>query len=237
MPVFPNYPNLKKQTRAGAGTNLEPWSKENLFDGFKKFFNENGRYPTAEEIDENKFLPSARQIQRAFGGLQNLRKNWGLPIINYNTGENRSRMSLEISKRGIKGEREIEKILTDRFGEHFVHIEKPLYKYFPAGINFKSKLRSDFFVYHKDGVFCVDVFYAKNKNMINGNLNIKRRKYEGILIKTYFVVLSDKIDFTQELIDHTLNRKKNKLDENITTMNKESFLVEILKYTRLTVNK
>jgi hypothetical protein len=45
--VPPNYPNLKKQTLAGTGANLKPWSKENLFDGFKKFFDENGRYPTA----------------------------------------------------------------------------------------------------------------------------------------------------------------------------------------------
>lgn len=206
-----------------------------MLDGFKKFFDDNGRYPTAEEIDKYEFLPSSRQIQRAFGGLQNLRKNLGLSITNYNSGESRSKMSFAISKRGIKGEREIEKILIDYFGEHFVHIEKPLYKYFPEGTRFKDKLRADFFVYHQSGVFCVDVFFAKNKNMINGNLNVKKVKYEGILINTYFVVLNDINEFTQEFIKQTIAGKKYKFEHNILIMNKETFLKAMATYRPLSV--
>ena len=226
------YPNLKKQSLAGVSV-TEPWTKENILDGFNKFFEENSRYPTVEEIDEYVYLPSSRQIQRSFGGLKNLRKELGLPIINFNSGENRSRISHEIFKRGIKGEREIEKILIDYFGEYFVHIEKPLFKYFENTATFKDKLRADFFIYHKHGVFCIDVFFAKNKNMINGNLNIKKKKYDGIKIKTYFVVLSDKIEFSTDLIENTIKRKKNLLDPNITTLNKIDFLNEIYKYTPL----
>jgi hypothetical protein len=63
------YPNLKKQIKAGDNFNKkEVWTKENLIDGFKKFFDEHQRYPIAEEIDDSEYLPSSRQIQRASGG-------------------------------------------------------------------------------------------------------------------------------------------------------------------------
>jgi hypothetical protein len=52
---------------------IEPkWNNENIKAGFDRFITENGRLPTAYEIDDCSYLPSARQIQRRFGGLSNL---------------------------------------------------------------------------------------------------------------------------------------------------------------------
>jgi hypothetical protein len=48
------------------------YSIEELRNGFEHFYQENGHYPTAPEIDRCKYLPSARQIQRNFGGLPKL---------------------------------------------------------------------------------------------------------------------------------------------------------------------
>ena len=73
---FLKYPNLKKQLKQGDSTKgIDIWTKENILNGLRKFFDDTGRYPTATEIDQNEYLPSSRQIQRAFGGLRNLRKD------------------------------------------------------------------------------------------------------------------------------------------------------------------
>ncbi len=228
------YPNLKRQAQAGANL-LEPWTKENIMVGFNKFFDENNRYPTAEEIDDYEYLPSSRQIQRAFGGLKNLRKILGLPVTDFGSGKNRSVIAYFINKRGIKGEREIEEILTDHFGEYFVHIEKPLYKYFPEGTSFKNKIRADFFVYHKEGHFAVDVFFAKGKKQLNIILNTKAKHYSHINIKTYFVLLSEGEGFTDDVIEHVLNAKILKLDQNIKSLTKRAFIKEINTFKPLTM--
>ncbi len=234
--LLQKYPNLKKQNRVGENfknKTLQLWSHENLSDGLKKYFDDNGRYPTAEEIDAYEYLPSSRQIQRAFGGLKSLRTKLGLPISDFGSGENRSKIAKEIGKRGIKGEKEIENVLINFFGEHFVHVEKPLNRYFPKGAEFKDKLRGDFFVYHKDGEFVVDVFFAKNRNQINGNLNAKREKYQGITIKTYFIVMHEIEEYSRDLITQIITNRSNKLDQNIIVLNKSDFLKEMQQYNRL----
>jgi len=52
------------------------WTKNKIKDGFDKFYQEHGRYPTALEIDEYADLPSSRQIQRRLAGYQSYGKNW-----------------------------------------------------------------------------------------------------------------------------------------------------------------
>ena len=52
----------------------DEWTTERIKDGFERFRKENGRLPIASEIDSLEYLPSARQIQRKFGGLEKLRE-------------------------------------------------------------------------------------------------------------------------------------------------------------------
>ncbi|OHA45886.1 MAG: hypothetical protein A3A80_04405 [Candidatus Terrybacteria bacterium RIFCSPLOWO2_01_FULL_44_24] len=47
------------------------WDLEKIKQGFDLFYKENGRYPTTFDVDDYKYLPSSRQIQRNFGGLKN----------------------------------------------------------------------------------------------------------------------------------------------------------------------
>jgi len=220
------YPNLRKQSPAGLDLNLKPWSKENLLDGFNKFFEENGRYPTAPEIDLYEYLPSSRQIQRMYGGLKNLRKNLGLEICDYGRGANRSKIAFEGNKRGGDGERDMEQILTAHFGEHFVHAEKTLYKYIKPTANLRrdSKCRVDFLVYAKELTFAVDVFYTSTLRNLIGNVNVKSKKYNEITLDIYLVNLNENEKITAESIRRYLNNKVNKLAPNIKVMNKSEFL-------------
>ncbi len=54
--------------------NQEPWKLEELKAGLENFNTKHGHYPTAPEIDSDPYLPSARTIERKFGGIIGLRK-------------------------------------------------------------------------------------------------------------------------------------------------------------------
>jgi hypothetical protein len=232
------YPNLRRQAPAEIDLNLKPWSKENLLDGFIKFFDENGRYPTAPEIDLYEFLPSSRQIQRMFGGLKNLRKDLGLEICDYSKGANRSKIAFEGNKRGGDGERDMEQLLTSHFGEYFVHAEKTLYKYIKPTANLRkdSKCRVDFLVYAKNLTFAVDVFYTSTLRNLTGNINAKSKKYNEILLDIYLVNLNEDGKISAESIKKYLNNKVNKLNPNNNVMNKSEFLEIVRKMPVLSIS-
>ncbi len=188
------------------------WNKQNILEGFKKFFNENERYPTALEIDSCSYLPSSRQIQRSFGGLINLRKELGLEITNYSVGLSRINIATEINARSRKTEREMEEILIKHFGEHFVHVEKHLYKFYdPTQTDIKKyKTRSDFFIYAKHYQFCIDIFYASNMRLLTSIINL--------------VNTNEQSNITKESIEKYTNGMFNKLDSNVKILNKSDFL-------------
>lgn len=226
--LLQKYPNLKKQAKTGKifGSDFEgSWTNDNILEGFKKFFDENGRYPTAEEIDQYEFLPSSRQIQRAFGGLRNLRKKLGLEIADYGRGVNRSKIAFEANKRGGIGEKETEEVLINHFGEYFVHVEKPLYKYIKSESELRkdSKCRVDFLVYAKNYTFCVDVFFTNTLRTFISNINAKSKKYTNLLIDVYLVNLNENGNITESAINLYLKRKSNKLDSNVKVLNKSAF--------------
>src|SRR3989338_1557654 len=107
------YPNLK--IKLGEGENFinrkqyQGWTKNNILDGLRKFYDDNKRYPTAIEIDAYDYLPTSRSIQRSFGGLIKLRTELGLKDVNFAAGEHRSQSARLIAKRGSSAEREMEK--------------------------------------------------------------------------------------------------------------------------------
>ena len=127
------------------------WTLEKIKDCFDKFLKENGRIPTAPEIDKIDCSPSSRTIQRSFGGLEKLRKEFGYSDLHFNKGHRRSTAVKEFNKRGRNIEIELEKELKNIFHEVFVHTEK---------IFDDSKVRVDFYVYNKTNNFGVDVFYT-----------------------------------------------------------------------------
>lgn len=66
-------------------------SKEELISNIHRFIKENGHEPTASDFDKTSYLPTARQIQRRWGGLQHIRTEMGLTTTNHAVGTPRKR--------------------------------------------------------------------------------------------------------------------------------------------------
>ena len=179
----------------------EPWAREELKLAFEKFYKERGHYPTAIEVDECNYLPSARQFQRRFGGLTKFRALIGLTDTHFGKGKYRSHISNRVGKRGSEAEQKLEKILINHFGEAFVHIEKPISPQTRC-------IRYDFFVYAKNSVFAVDVFYSDTKRLTKINLDLKLNSYKNTSTLLFLVMANPNI--FQEELDSIISHKPNK---------------------------
>jgi len=83
-----------------------PWALPELKAGLEHFYKEHGHYPTATEVDAYRYLPSARSIERSFGGLIEVRKKLGLgDNHDFRTGEHSSNRARTINKRAYATER------------------------------------------------------------------------------------------------------------------------------------
>ncbi|HEY4524325.1 MAG TPA: hypothetical protein VJL36_01005 [Candidatus Paceibacterota bacterium] len=194
------------------------WTLEKIQNGFERFKKEAGRFPTATEIDSCVYLPSSRQIQRRFiGGLPALRKQLKLDgPLDFTKGVYSSNRAKSINKRAHNLEREIYKYLVQRFGKMYVHRE-----YFFTD---DRRTRTDFFIYHRDGTFSVDIFYPKDRRNLSGCLNNKLRTYSNTIMLQYpviFLMMNDNI--TEEEINGLLANKKQKLSSYQKVMTLRQF--------------
>ena len=186
------------------------WTLEKIKNGFKSFYKEFGHYPTAHEVDSYAKLPSSKQIQRNFGGLVAFRKEYGFGDADLTKGKHSSERARIINQRAYKTEKEVHVYLVSMFGVEYVHRE-----YF---FNDDRRNRTDFYIYHKDGNFSVDVFYPKNLRMVNGCLNSKLKTYVGTKIEysIIFLMMNDSISIEQ--LQKLIKNKKNTLRDNQTVM-------------------
>ncbi|MEK7568686.1 MAG: hypothetical protein AAB497_01060 [Patescibacteria group bacterium] len=181
------------------------WKIEELRAGLENFYEKNGRYPTAPEVDAHPYLPSARSIERSLGGLVELRKTLGLDTqSDFREGAHSSARAYKINARAHKNEQEVYTFLQERFGKQFVHRE-----YFFLD---DKRTRADFFVYDKTSGFCVDVFYPSDRRNLIGCLNSKLAKYQGPQMNQYpviFLQMNKGID--QSVLDTIVKNKTKKL--------------------------
>lgn len=193
------------------------WSFEDLKKGFEQFYKINRRYPTSHEVDEFEFLPSARSIQRRFGGLVELRKSLELKgSDDFRTGTHSSQRAKKIAQRAHRLEKEVYDYLIGVFGIEFVHRE-----YFFTD---DRRTRTDFFIYNKSGNFSVDVFYPSNRHNLLGCLNSKMGTYSSEPMLQYPVIfLQMNDDISQDEIHDILKKKKNKLLKYQNLMNLKEF--------------
>jgi hypothetical protein len=161
------------------------WDIEKIKAGFERFVVEHNRLPTATEIDKLTYLPSSRTIQREYGGLEKLRMLLGYTTTHLGRGINRSLIAKNINARGKVAELEVFRILSEKFGAMFVHVEKPF--------SDNSKQRLDFYVYTPTGNFGVDVFHPTNEHSMIGSINIKKRIYSSYKEKVYLVIAGNEI--------------------------------------------
>jgi hypothetical protein len=193
------------------------WNLENLRIGFEKFFEENGRYPTASEIDKYTHLPTSRSIERSFGGLVVLRKTLGLTgQRDLRTGVHSTERAHMIGKRAHASELQVYLYLKGLFGEPFVHRE-----YFFAD---DARTRADFFVYTAEGNFCVDTFFAANYRNVSGCINSKLGKYNAASMRRFPVIfLQMNPEILQREVDLLISRKEKKLTDTQSLLCWEEF--------------
>ncbi len=210
------------------------WTLEKISEGFEKFHKLNNRYPVAYDVDDCDFLPSSRQIQRAFGGLVDLRKKLGLKVENYSQGKERSDLVSTFNIRGRKYENDIFGILKEYFDEKFIHIEKPTCKE-DIKNEYNSKDRYDFYVYAKPNNFAIDVFGTDAARGVVNIMNIKEAKYRKINPsneKLYFIYFGDNID--KDKVKNWLINRKNKFPENWSVVDVSEFRNELGLYEAYT---
>jgi len=205
-------------------TFIKQWSDESIKVGFDRFITENGRLPTAPEVDSCDYLPSSRQIQRQFGGLRSLRSKLGYTDVDFGIGEHRRAISNRVGSRGVEAEILIENLLISKFGEVYVHIEK----------RYGTKLnRLDFFVFSPEGNFGVDVFYTETIRDMQKNINVKINKYTDFPANTKLIFLNANPVMDQEMISLALaNMQKIKALSNLEVMDINSFNSFISRHTR-----
>jgi hypothetical protein len=218
------YRNLRKQDliiKTGRGY---PWTLDNLRDGFLYFYELNGRYPTSQEVDLFEFLPTAKTIQRSFGGLVQLRNRLNLPIIDYTKGEARAKIAKAGDDRARIYEEEFFIFLTTKFDEIRVHEHK---------IIRPGNTAADFFVYtSKNEGVVIDLFYARDIRSLQCIVNIKCKKYKDVTSKVYFIIVGND-SITQDQIDRIMNNKKVILLDHIRVLSGNNFKDNIEKFIKI----
>lgn len=204
--------------RAQKAGNQKPWKKEELKAGLEHFYEQHKHYPTAPEIDTYAYLPSARTIERSFGGIIKLRESLGLDAqYDLRTGAHSRERAYKINKRSNILEREVYEFLIKIFSKEFVHRE-----FFFLD---DKRTRADFFVYDKDQGFCIDVFYPSDKRNLVGCLNSKLAKYNCIYMQEYPIIfLQMNKDISQGILDNIIKNKVNKLSKDQKLMCWETFV-------------
>jgi hypothetical protein len=203
----------------------EEWTKESIKLAFEDYIAENGRLPTAPEVDNSPQLPSSRQIQRKFGGLRVLRAELGYDDTDFGSGKSRSKMAAANNTRSINSERLLEKELIGIFGELFVHSEK----FYGTG-----KYRVDFLTYTRDGNFGVDIFTTETKRDLQKNINIKVDKYLDFPknVDLYFAVAS--VNLTDEDVkDAIINMSKLSLIPRLRIVTISELITQVKQYRSL----
>ncbi len=199
------------------------WTKTKLRAGFQAFKKLHGHFPVAEEIDDFPLLPSARLIQKRFGGLPTLRASLGLTATHFGKGPMRSRIATEVNQRGRAEERQLENWLVTHFGERNVHPEK----LFGHG-----KSRVDFYICHEETTFGIDIFYPNTLRTLESSLNIKQKKYQHFSQPLYIAIANPL--FTQTMLDAYVSRKKNPLPSHITLLTKAKLMTHLRKKVQST---
>jgi hypothetical protein len=167
------------------------WDLVTIKSGIDNFIANYGKMPTANDFSNANNLPSARQVQRMYGGLENLRKELGYKEHNFTKGELRKKIATDANIRGLDAEDAFEPILIEKFGEPYVHVQKRYYK--------GSKNRYDFFVYAKNRAFGIDIFTTSRSSYIVNNIRHKILRYKNAPkeLSIYFVLVGDKYSSTE----------------------------------------
>lgn len=190
-------------------------SIETLKIKFQEFFDSTGRYPTQNEISKNLGI-SARTLQREYGSLKTVRSLIGLETLDFTTGKERSNKASKSFEISITEQNRIYKKILPIFKEYYIHREAPFAD--------TARQRSDFKIFHKEGGFYVDLYYASNYENMIGCINAKLKKYNPDLIFAEIILINTNKALDNE-IERLIKNRKSPLPENIRLMNEKEFLL------------
>jgi hypothetical protein len=199
--------------------------KEEVIKNLTKLKNELGHEPNAFEIDACAYLPSSRQVQRRFGGLQTLRKDAGFESFNHCAGEKRANIASMANKRASKYEAEVINKLFIKYHDN-KNFSKTVTRHYAYQqwlpdeghyINIACDVAITDRV--KKHVVLIDFFYPKDMNSFTGCVRSKINKLEkhpvSLFNCTYevlFVCMNP--DITQKTIDENEIKKIKVLSMN-----------------------
>ena len=226
--------NLRQTIKEDSTKNFRDYSEID-FEVYKElvnlFYKRNNRYPTAVEFNASNLLPSARFIQRRYGGLKKFRESIGLEITNYTTGDTHVQKVKEILKRAKDYEQELYILLYRKFHNPdkgvIVAREPVISGYDPENDSYGYK-RADVAIYNylstpKKTTF-IDFFYASTKENLYGCVNIKNKKIKNLIPLEDIIYVSLNPNFSKEDIDSFTLPK-----ESPQIFSKEEFITEYLK--------
>lgn len=208
------------QLRQNKPGGQDRWSDAELLAGLEHFHELHGMYPSAHEIDAFPYLPSARSIQRAYGGLQSLRARL-LPgeIQNHTKGEYRSKVAQRTYANGKNYEGQYYDYLCEHFQEIAVHEHKVLR---PGDVS------CDFFVYQSANTgFAIDIFYSDSIINLVNIVNIKLKRYQLVEPVTFLVVVGNN-SITQQMIDAKVANRQNPLPAHVSICSELYFKSEVV---------
>lgn len=214
MNVIIKFMGHRKNTK---GSQVK-WTEEGISKGLLKFKLENGRFPSADEIDNYDYLPTSRSIQRSHGGLVSLRRKLFPEYENEHNltkGMARSNKAREADARAKKYEEEFYDFLCNHISPIAIHEQKRIR---PGGVS------SDFYIYknESDG-FVIDLFYAQDVKTMAKVVNIKLKRYLLLGSKDIFFVLVGNGGISQFEIDKIVANKNVPLPYNIKIKSENEF--------------
>lgn len=192
------------------------WTIEQVKAGLEYFKDLNGRYPSANEIDNFEYLPSSRSIQRSLGGLEKVRNVLGfdLSLTNLTKGTIRSEKAKTTYFNAVNYEEIFYNYLIKNVPEVNVHEHKILRP---------GHICCDFFIYtsNNDG-FAIDIFYAQDIFTLARTVNIKFKRYKDLKYQVYFVLVGNN-NISQHQLDAVITNKKLAWPKNIKLLAEKTF--------------
>lgn len=192
------------------------WTIEQVKAGLEYFRELNGRYPSANEIDNFEYLPSSRSIQRSLGGLENVRNALGfdLSLTNLTKGVVRSTKAKQTYSNAVDFEEEFYYYLIKHIDEVKVHEHKILRP---------GHVCCDFFIYTSDkNGFAIDIFYAQDLFTLARTVNIKFKRYKKLEHPIYFILVGNS-NINQIQLDTVIANKKLAWPKNIKLFTEKNF--------------
>jgi hypothetical protein len=204
-----------------------PSTDEEIIDSFKKFFNENGHYPSSRELDLCQYTPTSKTFQRRFGSLIAFRIKYSFGPFDFRSTQEKKDKTAKRSKESIKEEVDLFNFAKDIFKKHTVIRE---YCEFDDGrkridLLIRNSKKEDLRIY-------ADIFNPEDIRSLIGSVNLKLRKYYPSSrlepYKFFFVCANPKVD--QYNINDYVERRKNKLSDNqkiITLSEFKKYLINL----------